>query len=99
MNHKEMRRERVSGGKSWADAVFRMNATSRAYARCYGQAKIREMGLAEVMELHDAEDLILLARHGVPVLVLNYDFVENKRREGVLAYEEWLENKLKALME
>lgn len=96
MNRKEVRRERVSGGKGWVDAGHPMNGISREYERREGQTKIRKLLLEKVWS---------------PMLLGNFSYVQGIRMliqattswgtcvARGLAWEAWLENERKTLME
>ncbi len=82
---------RARGGNGFASTMFRVNAHPRQYSKKLGDTLISKMNVSESVRIMDSEDFFILTINDQPMILKDYDFVEQKRREAVFAYEEWLE--------
>ena len=82
---------RINGGRSFADAMLRFNASPQEYALLFFNRVTKKMHLdPSDVKYFATEDFFMLAYQKIPFIVEDFSFVELKRSEGVHAFEEWL---------
>jgi len=88
--------KRVHGGTGWADAMFRYQSDSVSYANEMIKRVIRRRKLeTEDYQTYFSEtDFIVMKKENI-VLRMSYPMVEAFRCEGVFAFEEYIESKIK----
>ena len=82
---------RIRGGSCFGDSVFRCQASSFNYARTmFNRVAQKEWGEVSPYTLHMTEKFFIIAHKGSPLIIKDYDFVEEKRSIAVHAYEDWV---------
>ena len=82
---------RINGGRSFADAMLRFNASPQEYALLFFNRVTKKMHLdPSDVKYFATEDFFMLAYQKIPFIVEDFSFVELKKSEGVHAFEEWL---------
>lgn len=83
--------KRVSGGNSWAGAMFRKTADPRLYAKKMIENVIREHDLVDhQIECFFNESYFIITRQEKLLIIKGYAFVEKHRQQGVHSFEDWL---------
>lgn len=83
--------KRVSGGSSWADAIFRKQADPKSYARKMIEKVIREHDLTDhQIECFFEDSYFIITKKDKLLIIKGYAFVEQNRQQGVHAFEDWL---------
>lgn len=81
---------RVQGGSSYADAMFRFGAHPKSYAEGMMERVLRKRKNPDApFKYHAGEDYFLISYNHQVKLIEDFQFVEDKRAEGVHALEEW----------
>ncbi len=89
---------RARGGNGFASAMFRVNAHPRQYSKRLGDALIAKMNVSEAVRILDTEEFFILTVNDQPMILKDYEFVELKRQEAIIAFEEWLEKSIVGLL-
>lgn len=89
---------RVRGGRGYASAIFRINASPREYSKRLGKMLFERMGDTHSFDILNTDAFFLIIRDDKPIIARDYSFVELKRQEGAYAFEGWLEKVIKAFM-
>lgn len=90
--------KRVSGGKSFSDAMWRFNASPREYARGLGKRITDKLGISKSVKVYGSDEFFMIVKDEKPLIAKEINFVEQKRKEGAYAFETWLEAEIKALL-
>jgi hypothetical protein len=86
---------RVRGGYGYASAMFRLHSTCKDYSRDLALPIIEKYNTDKnEFEFFSAEDFFIITLNGIPIIIKDYYFVEEKRQTAMKAYEEWVENLL-----
>lgn len=94
----ELKAKRVSGGTSWADAMFRGQADSSSYASEMIKRVIRKSNMdSEKINFYYSETEFVLIKENTIILKMSYHMVEAFRCEGIHAFEEYIESHLKTI--
>lgn len=90
---------RINGGRSFADAMLRFNASPQEYALLFFNRVTKKMHLdPSDVKYFATEDFFILVRHKKPFLTEDFQFVEKKRSEALDAFEEWLTEVIREIM-
>lgn len=82
---------RINGGRSFADAMLRFNASPQQYAMHFFKRVTKKMHLdPSDVKYFATEDYFMLVKHQKPILIEDFQFVEKKRSETLDAFEVWL---------
>ncbi len=88
--------KRIQGGSSFADAVFRFNASPEDYAkRMFHRVIEKEWGDASLFRFYTAESYFIITKDEKPMIINDYEFVEKKRCEDVHGFEKWVYEMIK----
>ena len=90
-----IRNERVTGGTSWADSIFRRQADSKSYARAMLTKFNRTIDLRdEKFDIFFSEDEFVILNGSGIRMRMRLEKVELYRMIGVHSFEECLEKQL-----
>ncbi|MBO1263982.1 hypothetical protein J3A84_02855 [Proteiniclasticum sp. SCR006] len=87
----DYKENRVHGGSSYADAMYRFGATSEHYARRMTERTIeKEWGKDSPYRYFGADTFFIISRNDVPMIIKDYAFVEMHRCTAVHSFENWV---------
>ena len=82
--------KRIQGGSCFGDAMFRFTATPEAYAKKMVQRVLeKEWGGDSPFQYFGSEGYFIIVREDKPIIIKDYEFVENLRCEDVHGFEKW----------
>ncbi|NLL73310.1 MAG: hypothetical protein GX237_07260 [Clostridiales bacterium] len=83
---------RVSGGSSWADAMFRFNANTQEYVKVMFKRVLRKNNIEENnYRIYFSNYDFLIMKNNQIVINASYNQVEEQRRVSPYTFEIWLQ--------
>jgi len=92
----EQNNRRQAGGTGFADSIFRTSASSRDYAEGLFKRTVKKIRSDVCFEIFTTKKFFIISADGKPLVIKDFGYVEEKRCQGVFAFEEWLEKVLTA---
>ena len=92
----DYKENRVHGGSSYADALYRFGASPEDYARRMTERIIeKEWGEDSPYRYFGAEAFFIISENDVPVITKDNAFVVDNRGTAVQSFENWVQELVK----
>lgn len=90
---REERKRRIGGGSSWADSMFRYNASTEIYADKIIQRVVRTLNIADckVQVYHSNNGLLIMYENQI-LKHMTYDEIEEHRCNSLNSFEQYIQN-------